>query len=361
MTKFIKNSIFTFILLLSTFLAYSQVTNMNVTVSTSNATATIKWSLVPTATLYNVAITDLISSKVVFSQNYNNPTAIATVKLAGGSYKVKVTPYKNLVPILNVTFSERTFSIIIDEVVFKTTPTDDCPACGLTQYPLTSDPIRLSSYSGKTTNHNLVLSNGSTTTIKLKIAIAKFCSYRNTCTINSCSSSYPPQGNSISINGFTITISSVDFTDPSKALLYISGPNGTKYSLVSTSTPTDCSFPTAPQDSKVQAYSPDVLYLEKNIEEVASEPSEVVKNTVVSPNPFTETLNINYANNVIDNNLNLYIFNIQGQLIKSAQENNLSLGENNITFDMQDTPKGLYFLKVTDTQNTQKIFKLTKM
>jgi Secretion system C-terminal sorting domain len=365
MSQFIKNSIFTFILFLSAIIAQAQ-TNMNVTVTTVGSTATIKWNLVPSATLYNVLITDVNTSKVVFDQNLNNPASSTSATLPGGAYIVKVMPFKNTVLITNVIYSSFRFNIIIDEVVFLQIAPENgglpCPG-PLPTFLANSTTIPVISNNGTTSTHRLTLIKNQVS-IPLKLEITRLCGYKNICNISVWKEGASFSGNILNSQGVGPIRIDVSFSTPERTNVTITTSNAIQYSLCSISS-TRCLDPTVASDNgpirKVQ-YNPSTT-LDENTQKVEIEASEaeVVKNTTVSPNPFSEYLNINYDNNIMDNNIELSIYNIQGQLVKSSVENKLSVGENNLTIDTQDITQGLYLLKIKDIQNVQKIFKILKM
>jgi len=68
------------------------------------------------------------------------------------------------------------------------------------------------------------------------------------------------------------------------------------------------------------------------------------------PNPVTDILNINYSENIIQ----VFIFNLSGQMIKSLNTNS-----NHIEIDMSDLSSGIYFVQLK-TSNKEQFVKIIK-
>lgn len=75
-------------------------------------------------------------------------------------------------------------------------------------------------------------------------------------------------------------------------------------------------------------------------------PEKFVSNLKMYPNPVNEVGNIEFA---LEENADAYvqIFNLNGQLVQEISKSNLISGNNIITFDTSDLPRGTYIVRLT--------------
>ena len=79
------------------------------------------------------------------------------------------------------------------------------------------------------------------------------------------------------------------------------------------------------------------------------------------PNPFNPTTNINFSLPV-DSRVTLEVYNILGQKVKTLISNELTAGNNNITFDASGFNSGVYIYRIeAEGNNGEKFSAIKKM
>ena len=93
---------------------------------------------------------------------------------------------------------------------------------------------------------------------------------------------------------------------------------------------------------------------------VNTEDVSPLKNVNVLPNPFRNNFNIQFSLEE-KSNLNIDLFNAQGQLVKSVLQENISSGNHNIKIESKDLPHGIYFGKMIIDGKVAETFKVIRI
>ena len=85
----------------------------------------------------------------------------------------------------------------------------------------------------------------------------------------------------------------------------------------------------------------------KSIKTISKTESQIIENVEISPNPFTDQLNINYES--LNSEFVLTVFDVNGRLIQNQV---LPSGYNDISTWFTNESSGVYYLKITDGEHS---------
>ena len=79
--------------------------------------------------------------------------------------------------------------------------------------------------------------------------------------------------------------------------------------------------------------------------------SNLKENIRIYPNPVTSVLNFEFNLSELSA-VNLKIYNMQGLLVKSFQQNSCTIGLQSIVLDMENIESGIYLIRVSTNKNS---------